>query len=182
MLKIGEAKSVIREVPLMEIGVPNNVGNIYTKESADKIFKILEEKKFFMGELVDVLLNDGGYDTWNSKYHYLVKLEEASHIIDDLFIEDNFIMAVVKFRNTRNGKEALKIFSDGLASFRPTIKGNVDRETSEILIHDVITVDLIPIHDKQLQKRINWINVKQTKENSNTKDTKTNNADARNQK
>ena len=180
MLKIREAKSVIREVPLMEIGVPNSVGNIYTKKSVNKIFEILEEKKFFMGELVGLHLNDGEYETWNSKYHYLVKLEEASHIIDHLFIEDNFIMAVVKFRNTRNGKEALKIFSDGLASFRATIKGNVDRETSEILIHDVITVDLIPIHDKQLQKKINWINLKQTQEKTNTKDTKTNNADAGN--
>jgi len=180
MLKIREAKSVIREVPLIEIGVPNNVGNIYTKESADKIFEILEEKKFFTGELVDALLNDGEYETWNSKYYYSVKLEEASHIIDHLFIEDNFIVAVVKFRMTRNGKEALKIFTDGLASFRPTIKGNVDIETSEILVHDVITVDLIPIHDKQLQKKINWINLKQTQEKANTKDTKTNNADAGN--
>jgi hypothetical protein len=148
MLKIREAKSVIREVPLIEIGVPNNVGNIYTERSADKIFEILKERKFFIGELVDSLLDNGEYET---------KLEEASHIIDHLFIEDNFIMAVIKFRNTRNGKEALKIFSDGLASFRPTIRGKVEEETSEIVIKDIISVDLIPINDKLLQKEINWI-------------------------
>ncbi len=148
MFRIREAKSVIREVPLIEIGVPNNVGNIYTERSADKIFEILKERKFFIGELVDSLLDNGEYET---------KLEEASHIIDHLFIEDNFIMAVIKFRNTRNGKEALKIFSDGLASFRPTIRGKIEEETSEIIIKDIISVDLIPINDKLLQKEINWI-------------------------
>jgi hypothetical protein len=151
MLKIREAKSVIREVPLIEIGVPNSVGNIYTEKSADKIFEILSDRKFFTGEMVDALLANGGYET---------KLEEASHIIDHLFIEDNFIMAVVKFRNTGNGKEALKIFSDGLASFRPTLRGKVEEETSEIIINDVISVDLIPINDKLLQKEISWITMK----------------------
>ena len=171
MLKIVEAKSVIREVPLIEIGVPNSVGNIYTEKSSAKIFEILKERKFFTGELVDALLDNG---------EYITKLEEASHIIDHLFMEDNFIMAVVKFRMTRNGKEALKIFSDGLASFRPTIRGKVESETSEIIINDVISVDLIPINDKLLQREISWINLKQTQEKSNTKDTKTNNKYARN--
>jgi hypothetical protein len=151
MLKIVEAKSVIREVPLIEIGVANSVGNIYTEKSSAKIFEILKERKFFTGELVDVLANNGEYTT---------KLEEASHIIDHLFMEDNFIMAVIKFRMTRNGKEALKIFSDGLASFRLTIKGKIKEETSEIIINDVISVDLIPINDKLLQKEINWIIMK----------------------
>jgi hypothetical protein len=151
MLKIVEAKSVIREVPLIEIGVANSVGNIYTEKSSAKIFEILKERKFFTGELVDVLANNGEYTT---------KLEEASHIIDHLFMEDNFIMAVIKFRMTRNGKEALKIFSDGLASFRLTIRGKIKEETSEIIINDVISVDLIPINDKLLQKEINWIIMK----------------------
>ena len=151
MLKIREAKSVIREVPLIEIGVANSVGNIYTERSSAKIFEILKERKFFTGELVDVLADNG---------EYMTKLEEASHIIDHLFMEDNFIMAVVKFRMTRNGKEALKIFSDGLASFRPTIRGKIEEETAEIVINDVISVDLIPINDKLLQKEINWIIMK----------------------
>ena len=151
MLKIVEAKSVIREVPLIEIGVANSVGNIYTEKSSAKIFEILKERKFFTGELVDVLANNG---------EYMTKLEEASHIIDHLFMEDNFIMAVVKFRMTRNGKEALKIFSDGLASFRLTIRGKIKEETSEIIINDIISVDLIPINDKLLQKEINWIIMK----------------------
>jgi len=151
MLKIREAKSVIREVPLIEIGVANSVGNIYTETSTDKIFEILEKRKFFTGELVYALLDNGEYET---------KLEEASHIIDHMFIEDNFIVAVVKFRMTRNGKDALKIFSDGLASFRPTIRGKVESETSEIIINDVISVDLIPINDKLLQKEISWITLK----------------------
>ena len=47
MLKIREAKSVIREFPLIEIGVPNSVGNIYTEKSVDRIFEILENRKFF---------------------------------------------------------------------------------------------------------------------------------------
>jgi hypothetical protein len=151
MLKIRKAKSVIREVPLIEIGVSNSVGNIYTEASADKIFEILEKRKFFTGELVYALLDNDEYET---------KLEEASHIIDHMFIEDNFIVAVVKFRMTRNGKDALKIFSDGLASFRPTIRGKVESETSEIIINDVISVDLIPINDKLLQKEISWITMK----------------------
>jgi hypothetical protein len=148
MLKIREAKSVIREVPIIEIGVPNSVGNVYTERSSAKIFEILKERKFFTGELVDALADNG---------EYITKLEEASHIIDHLFIEDNFIMAVVKFRMTRNGKEALKIFSDGLASFRPTLRGKIEEETSEIIINDVLSVDLIPVNDKLLEREINWI-------------------------
>jgi hypothetical protein len=151
MLKIREAKSVIREVPIIEIGVPNSVGNVYTERSSAKIFEILKERKFFTGELVDALADNG---------EYITKLEEASHIIDHLFIEDNFIMAVVKFRMTRNGKEALKIFSDGLASFRPTLRGKIEEETSEIIINDVLSVDLIPVNDKLLPKEINWITLK----------------------
>jgi hypothetical protein len=151
MLKIREAKSVIREVPIIEIGVPNSVGNVYTERSSAKIFEILKERKFFTGELVDALADNG---------EYITKLEEASHIIDHLFIEDNFIMAVVKFRMTRNGKEALKIFSDGLASFRPTLRGKIEEETSEIIINDVLSVDLIPVNDKLLQREINWIVMK----------------------
>lgn len=171
MLKIREAKSVIREIPLLEIGVPNSVGHIYTKKSADKIAEILEKRKFFTGKLVHAFLDNDSYQT---------KLEEASHIIDHMFIDDNFIVAVVKFRNTRNGKDALKIFSDGLAIFRPTIRGEIDKETSEIVVNDVISVDLIPVNDKLLQKEINWIGLKQIQEKSNTKHIKTNKKDAGN--
>lgn len=152
MIKIGEAKSLIREVPLIEIGVPNSLGNVYTKRSADKIFEIFNDRRFFTGELVDVLLDNG---------EYVTKLEENnSHIIDHLFIEDDFIIAVVKFSNSRKGKEALKIFSDGLAIFRPSIRGKIVDETSEIVIIDIIGVDLIPINDKLLQKEFSWITVK----------------------
>jgi len=151
MINIRESKSDIREVPLIEIGVANFSGNIYAKRSVDKIFEIMNNKKFFTGELVGALLDNGSYET---------KLDRNSHIIDHLFIEDDFIVAVVKFNNTRNGKEALKIFSDGIASFIPTIKGKIDEETKEIIINDIISVDLIPINDKLLKKEFSWITVK----------------------
>lgn len=150
MLKIREAKSAIREFPLIEIGVPNSVGNIYTDASAKKIFEILEEKKYFTGELVNEFFDNG---------EYITELEEASHIIDHLFIEDNFIVAVIRFRKTKRGDEALKIFSDGLATFRPTIRGNVTAETREINVIDVVGIDLLPITDRLMPKDISWISI-----------------------
>lgn len=151
MLKIREAKSIIREVPLIEIGVPNSVGNIYSEKSVDKIFEILAQREFLTGELVDVINTDGEYTT---------TLEEASHIIKHMFVDDGFLVAVVNFRATTNGKEALKMYEDGTVTFRPTIRGKIIEDSREILINDIISVDLIPINDKVLQKEINWITLK----------------------
>ena len=151
MLKIREAKSVIREVPLIEIGVPNSVGNIYSEKSVDKIFEILAQREFLTGELVDTINPDGEYAT---------TLEEASHIIKHMFVDDGFLVAVVNFRVTRNGKEALKMYEDGTVTFRPTIRGKIIEDSREIVINDIISVDLIPINDKVLQKEINWITLK----------------------
>jgi hypothetical protein len=153
MLKIREAKSVIREFPLIEIGVPNSVGNIYTEKSVDRIFEILENRKFFTGELVGSINLDG---------EYITEMEEYSHIIDHLFIEDNFIVAVIKFRSTKIGKEALDMFTEGAATFRPTIKGKIDEHTREIIISDIVGVDLLPVTDILLIRPdgIPWIKVK----------------------
>ncbi len=151
MLRIKYAKSIIREVPIFEIGVPNSVGNIYTEKSIESIFKILCERGYFGGELVDHMGQSGEYET---------KLEEASHIIPHMFIEDNFLIAVVKFRMTKNGEMALKMFESGMAVFRPTLRGRIIEETKEIVINDVLGIDLLPVNDKLLQKDISWINVK----------------------
>jgi hypothetical protein len=151
MLKIKDAKSIIREVPILEIGVPNSVGNIYTEKSVTSIFKILEEREYFCGELVDSMEQSGEYTT---------RLEEASHTVPHMFIDDNFLVAVVKFRMTKNGKIALKMFEEGMVTIRPTLRGKIDEETKEIIVNDVLGLDLLPINDKLLQKEISWINVK----------------------
>jgi hypothetical protein len=151
MLKIKDAKSIIREVPIFEIGVPNSVGNIYTEKSVASIFKILEERGYFCGELVDQMAQSGEYET---------RLEEASHIVPNMFIADNFLVAVVKFRMTRNGKTALKMFEEGMATLRPTLRGKIEEETKEVIVNDVLGLDLIPVNDKLLQKEISWINIK----------------------
>jgi hypothetical protein len=151
MLKIKDAKSIIREVPILEIGVPNSVGNIYTEKSVTSIFKILEEREYFCGELVDSMEQSGEYTT---------RLEEASHTVPRMFIDDNFLVAVVKFRMTKNGKIALKMFEEGMVTIRPTLRGKIDEETKEIIVNDVLGLDLLPINDKLLQKEISWINVK----------------------
>lgn len=146
-----EPKYVIREFPLIELDCPNSVGNIYTSRSAKKILEIMEERGKIPGELVDVIKSDGTYET---------KLENASHVVEHLFLEDNFIVAVIKFRTTGNGRDALKMFEEGMATLRPTIRGKILQETKEVIVNDVISVDLIPVTDKILQKEINWINLK----------------------
>lgn len=151
MLKIKQAKSITREVPLIEIGVPNSVGNIYSEKSVDRIFEILAQREFLTGELVNHIETDG---------EYVTKLEEASHIIKHMFVDDGFLVAVVNFRATRNGEEALKMYEDGTVAFRPTIRGKIVEDSREIVINDIISVDLIPVNDKVLQKEVNWITLK----------------------
>ena len=151
MLKIKQAKSIIREVPLIEIGVPNSVGNIYSEKSVDRIFEILAQREFLTGELVNHIETDG---------EYVTKLEETSHIIKHMFVDDGFLVAVVNFRATRNGEEALKMYEDGTVAFRPTIRGKIIEDSREIVINDIISVDLIPVNDKVLQKEVNWITLK----------------------
>jgi hypothetical protein len=151
MLKIKQEKSLTREVALIEIGVPNSTGNIYSEKSVNKIFEILAQREYLTGELVYNINPDGKYET---------KLEEASHIIKNMFIDDGFLVAVVNFKSTRNGKDALKMYEDGTVTFRPTIRGKITEYSREIIINDIISVDLIPINDKVLQKEINWITVK----------------------
>lgn len=152
MIKIKESKLAIREFPIIEIGVPNSVGNIYTPESIKKILEIMEERKHLTGELVDGLSNDEG--------EYVTKLDHVSHVVDHMFIEDDFLVAVLRFRETRNGKDALKMFEEGIVTPRPTLRGKVDSLTHEITINDIVSVDLIPVTDKVLQKEINWITLK----------------------
>lgn len=152
MIKIKESKLAIREFPIIEIGVPNSVGNIYTPESVKKILEIMEERKHLTGELVDGLSYDEG--------EYVTKLDHVSHVVDHMFIEDDFLVAVLRFRETRNGKDALKMFEEGIVTPRPTLRGKVDSLTHEIMINDIISVDLIPVTDKVLQKEINWITLK----------------------
>ena len=77
-----------------------------------------------------------------------------------MFVDDGFLVAVVNFRATTNGREALKMYEDGTVTFRPTIRGKILEDSKEIVINDIISVDLIPINDKVLQKEINWITLK----------------------
>jgi len=154
MLKIKQEKSLIREVALIEIGVPNSTGNIYSEKSVNKIFEILAQREYLTGELVYNINPD------KSRRKIRNPIREASHIIKNMFIDDGFLVAVVNFKSTRNGKDALKMYEDGTVTFRPTIRGKITEYSSEIIINDIISVDLIPINDKVLQKEINWITVK----------------------
>lgn len=151
MFKIKHEKSLTREVALIEIGVPNSVGNVYSEKSVDKILEILAQREYLTGELVDAINPDGKYET---------TLGKDSHVIKHMFVDDGFLVAVANFRATTNGREALKMYEDGTVTFRPTIRGKILEDSKEIVINDIISVDLIPINDKVLQKEIKWITLK----------------------
>lgn len=144
-------QNLYREIPILQIGKSNGAGNIYTEKSVNKILEVFSNKGSLMGELVSDYTKDGNYVT---------TLSNVTHVIKHLFVEDGFLVAVVKFMDHQKGKDAIKILGEGLAILRPTISGTVDSETHEIRVNNVMSVDLLPVEERLIEKNIDWIKIR----------------------
>jgi len=137
-----------REYSLLEIGKPNSIGNIYDREGVEKILEIFHDKGSLSGEFVET--RTGERDSILSK----------THDIHHMYVEDDFLVIVVKFMDTKNGRIAERAFSEGEAVFRPTIRGKINYDTQIIKVIDVISIDLISINDRITSPDISWKKLK----------------------
>ena len=135
-----------RQIPIIEIGVPNTIGFIYTEESAESLVKKFKDKENGMaGEIF------GGI---NLKLPINFDLKKTTHIVRDLKIEDGFVIATVCFLRNKMGKRAISLLESGELILRPTIIGS--HENRVIKIEDIFGFDLIPTI-KMSPPDIKWI-------------------------
>jgi hypothetical protein len=138
-------------IPVIKIGSPNSVGNVYTLNSVKDIFENFDEKKErIYGSLMK---NDDGIGAKT------LALKDVTHYIDALVLEDDFVVAITKFMNTSQAKIAREMLDNGLAMLRPTINGFVDQETKEIIVYDLLSFDILPFNDN-VHCTIEWIGIR----------------------
>lgn len=138
-------------IPVIKIGSPNSVGNVYTQNSVKDIFENFEEKK---GRIYGSLMKDD-----DGVADKILALKDITHYIDALVVEDDFIVAIAKFLNTPQAKIAMEMLDNGLAMLRPTISGFVDQETKEIIVHDLVSFDILPFNDN-VHCATEWVKIK----------------------
>ena len=134
------------ELPVLRIGRPNGIGNIYTEDSVKDMLDIFYEEKSskIYGDLVG----------WS----YVYQRSNPTHWVERIFIEDGFLIAVTNFKDTKGGMFARQKIEDGQGMLRPTIRGYVHQETKEITVTDIISFDILAFSDIEPES-IEWINV-----------------------
>jgi hypothetical protein len=159
-----------RTVPIIQINKPSyygrpapdtiSVSRVYIQDSLDRIIEIFNNKESITGDLAG-----NRWDTYVPRFGH-----EYTHTIAAIFQEDEFLMVTLRFADNIKGREALKIFGDGLAVLRPTIKGQLRKakihrdlttvDDIEIIdIYDLVSIDLIPLSDELLPQDIDWIKI-----------------------
>jgi hypothetical protein len=174
MFKIGHPRKkkqiMERTVPIIQINKPSyygrpvpdtvSVSRVYIQDSLDRIIEIFNNKQSITGDLAG--------NRWDA-YVPIFK-HEYTHTVTDIFQEDDFLMVSLRFVDNIKGREALKIFGDGLAVLRPTIKGQLRKakihrdlttvDDIEIIdIYDLVSIDLIPLCDEVLPQDIDWVKI-----------------------
>lgn len=153
-----------RTVSIIEIDKPWRIDDIlgpqiYSQDSVDQLLRVFAGMEFLFGELVSfnsdhITFGYGGYSFD----------EDITHTITDIFQEGEFVMASLEFKDNQKGREALKMFSEGLAILRPTIRGRMglsDNNPGVVEVKDLISIDLIPLKDEHLPQDIDWIKITQ---------------------
>lgn len=140
-------KKIIVEYPIVEIGAPNRHGNFYTRIGVEKMLELFS----VIGSLSGIYVTLGNHNRPEKKESRY----EFTHKIINLFKEGDFLVAVIEF----NDLDAYKIFSAGLAIFKPTIRGNI-LEDGEIKVVDLISIDLIHLDERMIPTETVWEKIK----------------------
>jgi hypothetical protein len=159
-----------RTVPIIQINKPSyygrpapdtaSVSRVYIQDSLDRIIEIFNNKVSIGGDLAG--------NQWDA--YVPLFGSNHTHMVTAIFQEDDFLMVSLRFADNIKGREALKIFGDGLAVLRPTIKGQLRKakihrdlttvDDIEIIdIYDLVSIDLIPLCDELLPQDIDWVKI-----------------------
>ena len=174
MFKIGHPRKkkqiMERTVPIIQINKPSyygrpapataSVSRVYIQDSLDRIIEIFNNKVSIGGDLAG--------NQWDA--YVPLFGNNHTHTVTAIFQEDDFLMVSLRFSDNIKGKEALKIFGEGLAVLRPTIKGQLRKakihrdlttvDDIEIIdIYDLVSIDLIPLSDELLPQDIDWVKI-----------------------
>lgn len=144
-------KPTYLELAVIRIGRPTAVGNIYTERSISDILEIFHEEK---GRKV--------YGTVIGDSEITVKsrnIRDCTHCVEELYIEDGFLVAVARFLDSDAGRKARRILKEGMGMLRPTIHGYADQSTKEIMVTDVISFDILPFNSTTIDLT-EWIRIK----------------------
>lgn len=146
--------SNIVEVPIITVNKPNGIGNIYTENSVSdmlEIFNESENKKSFCGGLVY-----SGVAEMKSR-----NVKDVTHTVEHLYLEDGFLIAVVKFLEHERAKLAKGMLKEGKAIVRPTIHGYADTVTKEVIVTEILGFDVLGFDDvSSYMDLIDWICIK----------------------
>ena len=159
-----------RTVPIIQINKPSyygrpapdtaSVSRVYIQDSLDRIIEIFNNKGSISGDLAG-----SQWDAYVPPFGH-----EHTHTVTAIFQEEDFLMVSLRFVDSGKGKDALKMFGEGLAVLRPTIKGKLRKakihrdlttvDDIEIIdIYDLISIDLIPLSDELLPQDIDWVKI-----------------------
>jgi hypothetical protein len=141
------------KIAIAQADKPNLVGNIYTRESIEKMKSCIDEamKSGFCGG--EIMHEDYQYQVKNS-----LDLSRVTHQIKGVEITDDFLVVSVEFMNTSEGKSARFIVESAMGIIRPTIAGNLDPVTKEVKIEKVMSIDIVQYHEDFLN--VSWKKIK----------------------
>ena len=121
--------------------VPNRNGRIYTKEVLAKMvedFNSRPAKESLIGQL--------GFPENNMPAGNVIDLSIASHIVEDLRLKDEHLVADIKILDTNCGEELIELMKNGGAVFRTQGigKAEISGDTAIISDYTLTTINAVP--------------------------------------
>ena len=119
---------------LIPLNTKNKNGRSYTRENLEEHVQHFLTRKNNMGIIYGEMDHPDSFD---------VNLSRVSHIIDDIWFDNNRLMGKVTLLNTHWGKTAQELIKDGIPlEVRPRSSGTVD-SSGYVHLKKLITFDLV---------------------------------------
>lgn len=125
---------MIKTFKVIEIGKLNKNNRIYNKETATQIVETFKSKA------KDCMFGEEGHPEY-----FDTSLSKATHVVKDIRIEGNYVVADIKLLNTASGNHVKSIMEEfpDYYSLSPRSAGTID-EKNTVNLKKFFTLDLIP--------------------------------------
>jgi hypothetical protein len=141
----------VLDYPIVQIGAKNIAGNTWTEDSVKGLLELYHGMKSNLyGEFFGSVNSQGN----------IVNPSNITHIVEDLYIDDGFVLARIKFTKDKNSEEAQSGLLQGLGFLSLRVTGEIDRQkNNEIVVSDLIAVDIIFDNVLFSKREIHWISI-----------------------
>jgi hypothetical protein len=129
-----ENKSELFTTSVIKANVMNGNDRIYTDDCIQSMLEQFLESKNKIGGM----LGEIGF-----RQEPMVSLNNASHLVENMYKVDDTLYAEIKFLDTENGKKARELLETGQFVVRSRSFGTVN-EDKTVNIENVISYDIIP--------------------------------------